>query len=75
MLKGDIFTVSETPRADQIDYIKQVWKPNTASYQQVISEINTMLSHLQYFVADLDMDNDCIHDNGELVLSKDDYQK
>eukprot|EP00957_Ditylum_brightwellii_P020128 1518201-Ditylum_brightwellii.AAC.1 len=75
MLKEGIVDVSEMPRADQIDYIKQVQKLPSTSYQQVVSEIDMMPSYLQYFAADLDADGNCIHDEDQPVLLEDDYWK
>eukprot|EP00957_Ditylum_brightwellii_P041933 3176093-Ditylum_brightwellii.AAC.1 len=75
MLNEDIFNVSETPRIDQTNYIKQVWKPNNTSYHQVVLDIDTMLDYLQYFASNLDTDGNCAHKQDQLVLSEYDYQK
>eukprot|EP00957_Ditylum_brightwellii_P104112 7931329-Ditylum_brightwellii.AAC.1 len=71
----DILNVSEMPRPDQTKHIKQVQKPPSASYQQVVSVIGMMLSYLQYFVSSLDIDGNRIYDEDKLVLSEDNYQK
>eukprot|EP00957_Ditylum_brightwellii_P104969 8000450-Ditylum_brightwellii.AAC.1 len=74
-LKEDIFNVSETLRANQIKYINMIQRAQGVSYQQVMSEINMILSYLQNFAVNLSADGNWLEEEDQLEMSEDNYWK
>jgi len=72
LLKETIFE-GDTPRYDQIEYIKTLKKPRGATLNGFVSEIDQMVADLRYFPSDLDGDGNALDD--QPTLEDDEYKK
>ena len=64
---------SETPRYDQIEYIKSLRKPSEATWKQFVSYVDKMIAALDYFPEDTDEVGNVL--DPQPTLSEDEYKK
>lgn len=65
---------SDTPRFDQIDYIKGLQKPREATWRQFVSAVDYMLADLKYFAEDLDQDGNTLPTDQQPKMTTEEYR-
>lgn len=65
---------SDTPRADQLDYVKELQKPREATWKQFVLAVDYMVAGIKHFPKDLDPDGDVLADDAQPRLSTEKYR-